>query len=180
LTVVHVQLEAAQALLASAPDRALAALAKAQHLTHEGLNEVRRSVSLLRGSAPARPPLVEALTALAAECSAAGLAADLRLEGSPRRLAEPVEFTLYRAAQEALTNARRHACASRIDLRLEFAAGERVRLCVQDDGAGACEPPRAGGFGLLGLRERAELVGGRVSIRTAPAQGFALELEVPG
>lgn len=178
LTVVHVQLQAAQTLFSKQPDRALAALTRCQQLTHEGLNEIRRSVSLLRGSTKTRPPILDALRALADECTAAGVSAQLQVAGAPRRLAEPIEFTLYRAAQEALTNARRHARASHIGIALTFDATGSVRLQVADDGVGSDSPD--GGFGLVGLRERAELVGGKVSIRTARSQGFSLELEVPG
>ncbi len=178
LTVVHIQLEAAQTLLEASPDRARAALVKAQNLAHEGLDEVRRSVALLRGTAPERPPLLAAVELLARETTTAGVAASLRVEGSPRRLPEPIEFTLYRAVQEALTNVRRHAAASRVDITLGFAAPDSTTLCVQDDGAGA---RTAGpGFGLVGLRERVELAGGTVAITTAVGQGFRLELRVPG
>jgi signal transduction histidine kinase len=178
LTVVHIQLEAARSTLASDPERALAALTRSQQLTHEGLCEVRRSVALLRGSAPLRP-LLEALGALVDDSVAAGVATELRVEGTPRRLAEPIEFTLYRAAQEALTNARRHARASQVSVALAFAdAG--VRLRVEDDGIGAGDPGDSAGFGLRGMRERAEVVGGTLAVMTAPDRGFAIELEVPG
>jgi signal transduction histidine kinase len=174
---VHVQLEAARSYLTSDPDRARTALTRSQQLTHEGLGEVRRSVALLRGSAPARPPLLEALGALVDDSMAAGVATRIRVEGTPRRLAEPVEFTLYRAAQEALTNARRHAHASEVAIALAFAdAG--VRLRVEDDGVGARD--HQGGFGLQGMRERAEIVGGTLAVTTGPDRGFAIELEVPG
>lgn len=181
LTVVHVQLEAARATLASDPERASVALARAQQLTHEGLGEVRRSVGLLRGSTPVRPPLLEALGALVDDAIAAGMAARLRVEGAPRRLAEPIEFTLFRAAQEALTNARRHARASRVTITVEFTGTASVRLRVEDDGIGASDAASdaAGGFGLVGMRERAALIGGALAITTGPGQGFALELEVP-
>jgi signal transduction histidine kinase len=178
LTVVHVQLQASELLLASEPERARAALRKAQQLTHEGLGDVRRSVSLLRGEERARRPLCEALRALAEPCRAAGLAVELHVEGEERRLCEPAELTLFRAVQEALTNAQRHARASRIEIALAYRAGDRVRLCVRDDGVGARE--LGGGYGLVGLRERAESLGGTVAIHSEPGQGFQLELEVPG
>jgi signal transduction histidine kinase len=176
LTVAHVQLEAAQALLASDPDKARAALEAAQRLTRDGLAEVRRSVMLLRGAAPS-PPLIDAIETLARE-SSPSVAAGVRVEGAPRRLAEPVEFALYRAAQEALTNARRHAQASRVNITLVFTEAGVVRLRVGDDGVGA--EVQAPGFGLRGLRERAELVGGTLSITTARDRGFTLEMAVPG
>jgi len=175
LTAAHVQLEAARSLLARDPTSALAALDTAQRLARDGLAEVRRSVSLLRGGASARP-LVDAIETLARE-SASPLG-DVRVEGAPRRLPEPVEFALFRAAQEALTNARRHARASRVDITLVFSEAGVVRLRVGDDGVGADTPGQ--GFGLLGLRERAELFGGTLSITTARDRGFTLELAVPG
>jgi signal transduction histidine kinase len=188
MTVVHVQLEAALTLLDNDTARARTSLAKAQQLNREGLNEVRRSVAMLRGANSGQPPLLQALSALAAECSEAGVPTHVRVEGTPRRMPEPLEFTLYRAAQEALTNARRHAQASRIELALRFGAGT-VKLSVCDDGIGS-ETVREG-FGLLGLRERAELFDGKVSI-TSPAplarvgtahanraRGFQVVLEVP-
>jgi signal transduction histidine kinase len=180
LTVAHVQLEAAQTLLAGDPVRARAALDTAQRLTRDGLAEVRRSVTLLRG-APIRP-LIDAIETLARE-SAAPVAGGVRVEGAPRRLAEPVEFALFRAAQEALTNARRHARASHVDITLVFTEAGVVRLRVGDDGVGddgAGASVAAPGFGLLGLRERAELVGGTLSITTGRDRGFTLELAVPG
>jgi len=178
LTVVHVQLQAAELLLTSEPERARAALLKAQQLTHEGLGDVRRSVSLLRGAERARRPLPEALYALVEPCRAAGVTVELCVEGHPRRLSEPAELTLFRAVQEALTNAQRHARATRIEIALEYGAGERVRLNVRDDGVGATE--LGGGYGLVGLRERAESLGGTLAIQSQPGQGFELELEVPG
>ena len=178
LTVVHVQLEAAQATLSSKPDAALAALGRAQQFTHEGLEEVRRSVSVLRGSSLPRP-LVESLGRLTDECVAGGLPVSLEVDGPPRTLADPIEFTLYRTAQEALTNVRRHARASRVTVELSFRAPDVVRLAVADDGVGADDT--AGGFGLVGLRERAELVGGTLALRSdGGGAGFTLELEVPG
>jgi signal transduction histidine kinase len=163
--------------LARDPRGAREALVKAQEMTREGLVEVRRSVALLRGSGPQRQ-LVAAIEKLADECSADGIDTALKLTGTPRPLPEPVETALYRAAQEALTNVRRHARASRLNIELAFVASDVIRLCVQDDGVGADRV--AQGFGLIGLRERAESVGGRIAVRSARGQGFTLEVELPG
>ena len=178
LTVVHVQLEAAKTLFERDPESARSAVLKAQELTREGLAEVRRSVALLRGSLPTERPLLAAIEKLASECKADGIHAAVSLRGTPRPLPEPVEITLYRAAQEALTNVRRHARASRLDIELAFASGSGIRLRVEDDGIGA--EPLNQGFGLVGLRERAESVGGRMSVRSTRGQGFMLEMELPG
>jgi len=176
LTVVHVQLEAAHALLARDPRAARQALLKAQEMTREGLAEVRRSVALLRGSGPQRQ-LVTAIEKLAGECSADGIETALKVSGTPRPLPEPVEITVYRAAQEALTNVRRHARASHLSIELAFSRNNGVRLRVEDDGIGADGVGQ--GFGLVGLRERAESVGGKVAIRSGRGQGFTLEVELP-
>jgi len=183
LTVINVQLEAAQAVLATDPPRALEAMRKAQTLTQEGLGDVRRSVAALRAAPTAGQPLPQALEALAEACRAAGILTTVEVAGPPRPLPPPTELALYRAAQEGLTNIRKHARASRVDVRLDYGApGGPVRLTVRDNGVGA--PPGAaegaGGFGLLGVRERLALIGGQVRFTTTPGAGFQLEVEAPG
>jgi signal transduction histidine kinase len=178
LTVVNVQIEAARAVLESDRPRALDALHKAQSLAQEGLAEVRRSVAALRASPVENRPLPEMVEILVEEGRAAGLAVTLVIRGEPRRLSPPTELSLYRAAQEGLTNVRKHARASTVELLLDYQDDGGVRLVVHDDGGGSDDP--SGGFGLLGVRERVYLLGGRVDVRTAPEQGFTLEVEVPG
>jgi signal transduction histidine kinase len=178
LTVVHVQLEAARSTLGREPDRAASAIEKAQSMNHLALQEVRRSVSALRSSPLQGRPLEEALRQLVAENSAAGLVTDLTILGEARELPPPAASALYRAAQEGLTNARKHARPSEARVTLDFRAADRVCLTVADNGQGAGEVTE--GFGLIGLRERAQLLGGTVAVRTAPGDGFALIVEVLG
>lgn len=184
LTIVNVQLEAARTLLDSQPALAHDALDKAQSLTQEGLAEVRRSVAALRTSPLEARSLPEALASLVDECRRAGIPTELAVTGNPRPLPPAAKQALFRAAQEGLTNVRKHAQADQAEVRLDYgddAKGEAqqvVRLTVRDDGQGATDT--SGGFGLLGLRERARLLGGRVQIRTAPGQGFTLSVEAPG
>lgn len=180
LTVVNVQLEAARAVGGRDPLGARQALDKAQSLTQEGLQEIRRSVAALRSSPLDNKSLAEALRQLVEESRSTGLAAGLQVRGQPRTLAPQAELTLYRAGQEGLTNIRKHAQAKSADMVLDFQSPDRVRLILTDDGVGAANDGAAPAcFGLLGLRERAQLLGGRVSVRTAPRAGFALEVEVP-
>jgi len=181
LTVVNVQLEAARALQPGDPAGAAAAVAKAQALTREGLQEVRRSVSALRASPLDNRSLAEALRRLVEENREAGLQTEVETAGEARRLPQPAELTLYRAAQEGLTNVRKHARTAHARLLLDFRQASLVRVTVSDQGAGAVagDSDKAG-FGLLGLRERAQLLGGRVRVWTEPGQGFTLEVEVPG
>ena len=174
LTVVQMQVKAARAVLPpeSAADPVLA---KAQDQAEAALAEVRRSVRALRGPR-LDPPLPEALQALAEESSAAGVPTRLAVSGTARPLPDETREALFRAAQEGLTNARKHAQAGRIDLALHY-ADAAVSLEVRDDGAPA-PTPASGGFGLVGLRERAEHVGGRLSAGAAD-HGWVLRIEVP-
>jgi signal transduction histidine kinase len=186
LTVINVQLAAAQAVLESDRPRALDALRQAQTLAQEGLADVRRSVAALRAGPTAGRPLPETVAELADEARAAGLAVTLDVQGAPCALAPQAELTLYRAAQEALTNVRKHARAARVDVTLAYEPA-RVRLSVADDGVGASlqSPPQnggereGGGFGLIGVRERAALLGGALRTQSAPGEGFRLEVELP-
>jgi signal transduction histidine kinase len=182
LTVVQMQVQAARAVLPTDPARADEVLAKAQHQASEALAEVRRSVAALRDPAVA-PPLRAALEALTAEVSAAGLPATLEVVGAERRLPAESEESLFRSAQEGLTNVRKHAGATCARLSLTYAGDGTVRLAVRDDGRGVPAPRddrEQPTFGLLGLRERAARVGGRVTVESAPGSGTALLVEVPG
>ena len=108
LTVVQMQLQAARAVLATTPATPDEVLAKAQHQSQEALGEVRRSVGALREPRVV-PPLGTALHDLAAESSAAGLPTSVRVVGHERAIADPAREALFRAAQEGLTNVRKHA-----------------------------------------------------------------------
>ncbi len=181
LTVVQMQVKAARAVLTADPAKADpakvdAVLAKAQQQAEEALAAVRRSVRALReprstGSFP------DALRALAEEASAAGVPTRLDVSGTQRPLPDDAQEALYRAAQEGLTNVRKHAHASRAELLLDY--GETaVRVAVRDDGVGTGDG-RSTGFGLVGLRERAAQLGGQLRVESAPGAGCTLTMEVP-
>jgi signal transduction histidine kinase len=175
LTTIHMQIQAARSILDTDRPRAEQTLAKAQQLAHEALSDVRRSVAALRAE---RQPLPTALVELAAASDSTGLATTLSVLGTARPLDPQQEQALYRAAQEGLTNARKHAGAGRAALTLDFSHADRVRLTVADDGRGASATD--GGFGLVGLRERVQLAGGSLALETAPGAGLALIVELPG
>lgn len=184
LTVIHVQIEAARALAENRGWKELApelyvALEKAQNLAHSGLTDVRKSVAALRAGPLDDLPFLDALKNLVAECQEAGLVAHLHLEGEARALSPQTELALYRTAQEALTNVRKHARASRVDISLAFTP-DTVRLEIRDNGIGLdLEAKSNDTFGLLGIRERAEILHGTVALQTAPGDGFRLVLEIP-
>ncbi len=177
LTIVNVQLEAARLTLDSDPVRAMDALTKAQDLAKKGLNSVRESVSALRVSPVENRPLEEAIAELVDETEADGLASIFQFVGNARPVESKTALALYRAVQEGLTNVCKHADASRVDVTLDFTQPDHIRLTVQDDGSGATNT--SGGFGLIGIRERVQLLGGEFRVETAPGKGFLLEVTVP-
>jgi signal transduction histidine kinase len=150
------------------------------------IEEVRRFSRALRPIYLEEAGLSAAIDRLACEIDAsarAGAAVTFRSTGNIPRLKADVELALYRIAQEALSNALRHAGASRIAISLDGADADVVRLRIEDDGQGFAgqdtEPPGAAsssGFGLMGIRERAELIGAAVDLVTAPGQGTRLDV----
>lgn len=173
LTVVKTQLDAAAALIPTQPDRARDAVEKAAKLTGEALDDVRRSVGTLRTDT-SRPPLSEAVKQLAAHGEPVPVVV---IEGAPRALAPAIEHALFRAAQEGLTNIRKHARATTALLRLDFRKPQRVRLELSDNGVGTAGG--TAGFGLTGIRERIELLGGKVESGNRAGGGHSLTVEVP-
>ena len=183
LTVINVQLQAALAVLDDDRQRAVTAVETAQQLTQEGLAAVRQSVSTLRESPLGDKPLTEAIGKLVGETQSAGIVVETEILGQPRHLEAAAELALYRTVQEGLTNIRKHSRASRVDLALDYSDPDRVTLVIKDNGVGATSTgigPETGGFGLLGVRERVQLLGGTVHTETKSGQGFSLAVEIPG
>lgn len=177
LTVVIVQIEAALAGIEKDREQSLDVLRKAQGVAQKGLADVRHSVATLRASPTEPRSLIDSMQSLIEECRVSGLATAFEVTGVARSLSPPGELALYRAAQEALTNVRKHSRAHSATVTLDYAA-DRVRLKVHDDGVGA--PELTQGFGLVGIHERVQNLGGNVTISTAHNQGFTLEVGLPG
>jgi signal transduction histidine kinase len=177
LTVVNVQIGAAKVLMDKDGDKAKEALDKAQTLTQEGLQAVRQSVAALRESPMGQRPLPEAISLLTETTSQAGIVTEFSVQGELRPLSNQVSYALYRVVQEGLTNVRRHARASRVDLLLDFSQTDEVRLQIEDNGVGTAVSDS--GFGLLGIRERVHLLNGKCDIQTAPGEGFKLYVTIP-
>jgi signal transduction histidine kinase len=112
------------------------------------------------------------------QASGAGLPARVDVVGDPRPLPPEAEEALFRAAQEGLTNVRKHAGAASARVVLHYGDDGCVRLEVRDDGRGLTGTDR--GFGLVGLRERAARVHGRVELSSLHGAGASLVVEVPG
>ena len=179
LTGVIVQLEAMGRAMQE-PSGASAHLHRVLELARGGLQEARRSVHGLRASALDGRTLDEALTdAVARLQESAELRARFARHGDTSRIPAAVAVELYRIVQEALTNIVRHARASHVLVNLEVAE-TAARLVIEDDGAGIeAAPDLPPGFGLLGMRERAERLGGRLLLESGPGSGTRVEAMIP-
>jgi two-component system NarL family sensor kinase len=186
LAATALQLETAEALLdaGATTDKVRTNVEQALRLTRKNLDEARRSVLDLRAAPLEGKSLAEALTALATEISAgAGVALTCDLTATPHPLPQRLEIGLYRIAQEALTNIARHANASAVCVQVEVSHPEssdgQLTLTVEDDGDGfdpAAVPPDR--FGLIGIAERARLLGGAVRLASMPGEGTVLSVTV--
>lgn len=178
LTVVAVQLEAIARLAGTDPERATAMAGAARQEVRTALAELRQTVAALRAPLEADLPLEPALRHLAAEFeTATGLPVTLDLPAALPALPATHRLALYRAAQEGLTNVQKHAAATHAWLRLTVADG-RVCLSIADNGRGP-RTDATGGFGLRGLRERADYLGGTVSLHPRPQDGAELVMTLP-
>ena len=172
-----IQIEAAQHLLAETGDIQTAGrlLDHARHLTNDGLTETRRAITALRTGPVALP---EALATLAA---ADGGLVSQQVRGSPRQLAPQAGLAVYRTAQEALANARKHAPGAPVLITLCFtdqAVVLRVTNPTLDMHPAGPLAATGGGYGLAGLTERAKLLGGTLRAGPGP-DGWAVELRIP-
>ena len=182
LTATTLQLGSADALLDAGSDaeKVRGPLRRALSLTQSNLEEARRSVLDLRAAPLEDRPLSEALKTLVDRWEAeTGVNARYAAVNGSRPLPPSVEAALYRIGQEALTNVARHAGAGRVSVRL-VATPEQVQLSVEDDGRGF-DPSGVSGdhHGLVGMRERAEMLGGVLGVRSGAGEGTRVEATVP-
>ncbi|MFD3537273.1 histidine kinase [Streptomyces sp. NPDC058664] len=147
----------------------------AQETTRESLDELRRIARRLRPGVLEDLGLTSALRALAADFTGAGVTVVHHLDHGLPVLAPEAELAIYRVAQEALSNAARHAHADRVDLELRHRTGQEVELVIRDNGSGCHGAPE--GSGIHGMRERALLIGARFSITCRG--GVSVRLRVP-
>lgn len=186
LAAITLQLETADALAASRPDRAQEAIRRALTLARGNLEEARRSVMNLRAAPLQNRTLPEALASLAhSSCDTTIL--DVQFSYSPEHnfptLPARLEEGIYRIAQEALANACHHAHARHIDMTLTV-DDQQLSVVVQDDGRGF-DPDKVtatvseGHFGLAGMGERVKLLGGGICIQSEPGAGTCIAVSVP-
>jgi signal transduction histidine kinase len=185
VSVMVVQATAAEDGFDARPEQAREALRTIAASGRSALSELRLLLSLVRpdveGDGRGPQPGLEDLDRLAASMRAIGLAVSVRGEGVPAELPAGVDMSAYRIVQEALTNTLRHARASRADVVVRYAP-EAVELEVNDDGVTRSGSPAAAvedGRGLVGMRERASLLGGEFEAGPGPNGGYRVRARLP-
>ncbi|WP_241661437.1 sensor histidine kinase [Thermomonospora catenispora] len=194
VSMIAVQAETAPYTMTDLSPQARQGFEEIARTAREALVEMRRLLGVLRADAGAGPPesapqpRLDRLPELIEQHRNAGGNAELEVRGDPRTLSTTVELSAYRIVQEALTNVRRHAPGA--DVRVELAyLNDRLAIRVQDSGANAptmvLNPSRPdgrdgpGGHGIIGMQERATMLGGRFSAGPAQGGGFVVEAELP-
>jgi len=172
-------IQAAEAQLELSPATARRQLGLAAQTARENLAEARALVGGLASAQLHAGTLEDALSRITERARAElGLQASFTTDGTSRRLPAATEVVLLRTGQEALANVRKHAAARNVAVRLCYAS-DHVRLEVTDDGAGFDPAVINGGYGLRGMRARVDEAGGTLAVRSAPAEGTSVQVEVP-
>ncbi|AXK32014.1 sensor histidine kinase [Streptomyces armeniacus] len=181
ISVINVQAGVGLALLDSDPEQARSALTTIKSASKEALGEVRHVLDTLRtpGDAPRAPaPGLERLPELAEQAAGAGLRVSTETEGRPAGLPPGADLAAFRIVQEALTNVMRHSASREARVLLHY-AGDELRIRVDDDGPAAERGPGGGGNGLVGMRERAAVLGGSVEAGPRGDGGFRVLARLP-
>jgi signal transduction histidine kinase len=185
VSIMVVQAEAGPVVVRADPGRAERAFDAIAEAGRDAMVQLQRMLGVLEAErdvgARAPQPTVAGLAALVAQVGRTSLRVDLRTEGEPRALPADAEVAAYRIVQEALTNTVKHADARSATVRLDWGEDDLV-ITVTDDGAspeGAAAAPRAGGHGLIGIRERAAACGGCAETGPAPGGGFRVTARLP-
>ncbi len=184
IALINAQAGVAVHLVEQRPEQILAALTDIRETSRSALDELRVTVGLLRQSddpeAPRDPiPGLAQVPALLTSFERVGLVVARTVHGTERPLTPAVDLAAYRIVQEALTNVRKHAGADHARLDLHYRP-EWLTITVEDDGRAERHEPQPGtGHGLIGMRERAASVGGRLTTRARPGGGFTVTAELP-
>jgi len=185
MSVIAVRAETAPFRIPGLPEAVKDDMAETGAIAREALTEMRRLLGVLRGADAgaelAPQPGMDGLEGLVAAVRGAGLAVDLRVDGGPRPLPAGVGLSAYRILQEALSNTLRHAPGVQVTVEVSYEP-DRLRLRVQNDAAplGAERPPPAPpGHGIVGMRERAAMLGGTLAAGPTSDGGFLVEAVLP-
>ena len=184
LTIINVQLEKALTFHDRKPEEAEQAMRDAKRLASEALQDVRRSVGTLRTMQEAFT-FIPAVTNVVERLHNNQFSVELSIKGSEDGYSKQALLALYRAVQEGCTNIQKHAGASTVQVEIHLGNSEAT-LRLRDNGRGfepetlaALQPGREGSYGLQGVRERLELVGGRLQLESRPGAGTCLVVTIP-
>jgi signal transduction histidine kinase len=180
ITTINVQSGVALHLIDEQPEQARTALEAINEASADALREVRSALSALRGDGeqPPRTPTagLDGVDELVSRACAAGLEVSIDVRGNRRPLPASVDLAAFRIVQESLTNVVRHAQATAATVQLAYGARE---LTVQIDDEGRGGAAANGGSGILGMRERAAALGGRLDAGPGPRGGFRVSAHLP-
>jgi two-component system sensor histidine kinase UhpB len=177
LTGLLLRLEAARA---AAPPELEHELDETKTLANQAMRELLSLARQLRPTALDDLGLTAATASQVEQLGRGEITAEFVADGEFADLGDDAQLVVYRVAQEALSNAARHGGASRVDVHLRRRAAGGVELRVSDDGRGFAFDESEGGLGIAGMRERALLVGGELTIESRPGEGTTVHLVVPG
>jgi two-component system sensor histidine kinase UhpB len=168
-----------EAVREEAPPQLEAKLAETKALANQAMRELLSLARQLRPTALDDLGLVAAIGGQVEQLERGEIEAELAVEGDFTDLGDDAQLVVYRVAQEALNNAARHSGAARVEVRLRRTDGGGVALEVADDGRGFAFDQSERGLGIAGMRERALLVGGELTIESRPGHGTSVQLSVP-
>ena len=181
LSVIAVQAGSGRVVIDTDADTARSALSSIEQESRAALDEMRRLLSVLRddeADGPLEPsPGLDDLETLVASTVRSGLPVEVHLCGERTRMPAGAELAAYRIVQEALTNARKHADATQVEVWVTWRPGA-LHVEVTDDGRGAGHPD-PGGHGLVGMQERAALYGGWIEVGDRPGGGYRVAASIP-
>ncbi len=177
LTTIHMQLQAAQAIIDENPEKAKDSIEKARSQSQIALIDVRRSVSTLRYDQSEKETIKDALDRAMRPCDWIGIRSHLEIIGEERVLDEAIRSTIYRIVQETVNNTCKYSKAENYFCFLNYSDEKNLSLIIYDDGVGVNE--FRSGYGLQGLRERVEILDGVLKLHTFPKKGFRIEIEMP-
>jgi two-component system sensor histidine kinase UhpB len=177
LTGLLLRLEAARE---AAPPELEAELAETKALANQAMRELLSLARQLRPTALDDLGLTAAIAGQVEQLAHGEIEATIATEGDFSDLGDDAQLVVYRVAQEALSNATRHSGAQRVEVHLRRLQSGGVELAVSDNGRGFAFDESEGGLGIAGMRERALLIGGELTIESRPGRGTTVQLTVPG
>lgn len=181
LVAISQSIDMAKAWVASMPEQTMEMLQLAREQSVETVNNLRRLIEDLRPPALEELGLIPAVQMQVEQCA---IPTEITVKGKQRRLDENRELALFRIVQEGLTNAKRHAHASQIDIVVDYQS-DHIMLTIQDDGQGFDVPSYLpdladdGHYGLMGIQERVHQLGGTLSVDSHPRHGTTLSVHIP-